>query len=69
MTVTVVASDAVQAELHAKVALILGSRAGREYLAELRDVEGLMVLQDGNTVASSGMGRLLLKDSMHPGRA
>ena len=46
-TVTVLAATTVQAEVAAKVALILGSRAGRRYL-DAQGLSGLLVHRDGH---------------------
>ncbi len=57
LTVTVVAPDTTQADLHALVALLLGSREGRRYLARQRGVEGLLVREDGRRFTTPGWGR------------
>ena len=67
LTVTVIAADAVQADLHAKVALILGASPGGEYLAGLTGVEGILVLQDGSNTTTSGLERYLLNPGTNPG--
>lgn len=55
LSVTVVAPDVLQAEAAAKVALILGSQAGLEWLEEQDSICGLLALQDGHLVYSSGL--------------
>lgn len=47
MSVTVVAEDVLQAETAAKQAMILGSRAAREWLDSRPDLTGILALQDG----------------------
>lgn len=54
LSVTVVAPNAMQADLHALVALLLGSEAGWQYLTRQRDVEGLLIHEDGIQLASPG---------------
>jgi len=56
-TVTVVAPTAVEAELTAKIALILGSREGQAYL-ETRGLSGLLVGHDGRQHV---VGKLVLE--------
>ncbi len=51
LSVTVVAPEAVAADVYAKAALILGISAGFEFLQSL-GAEGLMVLADGSVLAS-----------------
>jgi FAD:protein FMN transferase len=50
---TVVAPDAVQAEVGAKVALILGSRAGLEWIQARPGMAALLVLDNGQVIANS----------------
>jgi thiamine biosynthesis lipoprotein len=45
--VTVLAPSALEADVHAKVALILGAEAGVQYLTDQPSVEGLVVRSDG----------------------
>jgi thiamine biosynthesis lipoprotein len=52
LTATVVAPNVMEAEMAAKVVLILGSRAGREWLAQRPNCTGLVVLQDGQVMGS-----------------
>ena len=48
LSVTVVAPTATQADLHAKVVLMLGSVEGRRYLERLLDIEALLIGEDGS---------------------
>jgi Membrane-associated lipoprotein involved in thiamine biosynthesis len=49
-TATVIAEDVMEAEAWAKVALILGSRAGTERLNRLNNLAYLLVLEDGSII-------------------
>lgn len=60
-TATVIAPDAKQADLHAKVTLLLGSQKGLLHLSDLPGVEGILVLQDGRKLTTAGIGRNLLE--------
>jgi thiamine biosynthesis lipoprotein len=53
ITATVVAPTAVEAEAAAKVALILGSRRGAEWLEARPGLAGLLVLEDGRVVRTA----------------
>lgn len=55
ISVTIIAPDLLQAETAAKVALILGSEAGLEWLENHYELDGLLALQDGRVIYSSGM--------------
>jgi FAD:protein FMN transferase len=57
MTVTVIAPDTVQAETAAKVVLILGSRAGLEWLENQPGLSALLALQDGQIMRSSRLAK------------
>jgi FAD:protein FMN transferase len=59
MSATVVATDALQAEAAAKVVLILGSQLGMEWLESRSQFSGLLALQDGRILYSSGMSQYL----------
>jgi FAD:protein FMN transferase len=59
MSVTVVASDTLQAEAAAKTVLILGSQAGLDWLEEQYQVAGFLALQDGRLLYSRGMDQYL----------
>ncbi|MBI4307358.1 MAG: FAD:protein FMN transferase [Chloroflexi bacterium] len=59
LSVTVVAPNAAQAELHAKAVLVLGSRQGYKYLARQTAVEALLVHQDGAVLWTPGFRRYL----------
>lgn len=63
LSVTVVAKDPVQAELYAKVALILGAQDGWKYLAGLTSTEAILVLQDGSNAITHGLPDYLWRDS------
>jgi FAD:protein FMN transferase len=56
-TVTVVAADAVEADVHAMVAMILGSLEGCRYLERQTDVEGLLVTEGGQRMITSGFSQ------------
>lgn len=55
-TVTVVAQNVVEADMHAKVALLLGSEEGYRYIERQADVEALLVREDGR-LTTSGFSR------------
>jgi FAD:protein FMN transferase len=55
VSVTITATDLLQAETAAKVVLILGSKAGLEWLENHYELDGLLALQDGRVLYSSGM--------------
>lgn len=57
LSVTVVAPSAVRADLYAKVALILGSAAGRDLLERAGDIEGLLIDEAGEQVTTAGFTR------------
>ena len=59
LTVTVVAASCSLAETAAKVALILGSRAGLAWIEARPGLAGLLVLEDGRVVRSRRMVRFL----------
>ena len=50
LTATVIAPSAARAEVAAKVALILGSQAGRTWLAARPELAGCLVLDDGRQI-------------------
>jgi thiamine biosynthesis lipoprotein len=54
LTVTVVAGDAIEADLHALVVMILGADAGFRYLECQPGVEGLLLCADGRRLATPG---------------
>jgi len=56
-SVTVVAANAREANLHAITALILGSKEGLRYLAAQYDIEGLAVDQEGGVRTTPGFCR------------
>ena len=55
MSATVTAPDLLQAEAAAKVVLILGSKAGLEWLESHYELAGLLALQDGRLIYSTAM--------------
>lgn len=55
LTATIIAADGPTAEVAAKVALILGSRAGMAWLEERPTLAGLLVLEDGRVLQSHRM--------------
>jgi len=55
LSATVIAPTAMQAEVAAKVALILGSRAGLEWIEARRELAALLVLDDGYVAQSKRM--------------
>jgi thiamine biosynthesis lipoprotein len=59
LTVTVIAPTVMQAEAAAKAALILGSRAGLEWIEAHPDFAGLFILDDGQMVYSQKMEEYL----------
>jgi thiamine biosynthesis lipoprotein len=59
LAATVVAPDGPSAEMAAKVALILGSQAGRAWLDERPTLAGLLVLEDGRIIRSRRMNAYL----------
>lgn len=52
LSATIIAPSACEAEMAAKVTLILGSGAGLDWLEERPALAGLLVLEDGTVVAS-----------------
>jgi FAD:protein FMN transferase len=54
ISATVLAPDALQSEMAAKMVLILGSREGLRWLEEQPEMEGLFVLENHETVETSG---------------
>lgn len=52
LTATVIAENALDAEVGAKVCLILGSKAGLEWIEARPDLAALLVLEDGRVFAS-----------------
>jgi thiamine biosynthesis lipoprotein len=55
LTATAIAPTAVEAEMAAKCALILGAREGTAWLDARPDYYGLLALEDGQAVYSQGM--------------
>lgn len=63
MSATVIAPSASQAEVAAKVAMILGSRAGMRWLNARPLLAGLLVLQDHRVLKSTRLDDLLWRES------
>jgi thiamine biosynthesis lipoprotein len=59
VTATVVASNAIRAEALAKASLILGGKAGLEWLERQEDAAALVVLQSGDVLFTRSMENLL----------
>ncbi len=59
LTATVVAPTAAEAEIAAKAALILGSRAGLEWVEARKDLAALLVLENGQIVRSERISEFL----------
>jgi thiamine biosynthesis lipoprotein len=68
LSATVVAPDGPTAEMAAKVALILGSRAGLAWLDARPTLAGLVVLEEGRILSSRRMDAYLDQNSL-PARA
>lgn len=67
LSVTVVASDAKEANLYAVATMILGSDAGLQYLAAQRGVDALAVRQDGGLRCTEGFWAYVWSEP-RPGR-
>lgn len=59
LTVTVIASDAMEAEAAAKAAFILGSRAGLEWIEAHPKLAACLILEDGKRLHSHRMDEFL----------
>ena len=57
LSVTVIAQRAAIAEVFAKVALILGARAGVRYLESVPHVEGLLITNDNRVLGTSNISK------------
>jgi thiamine biosynthesis lipoprotein len=66
LTATIVAPTTVQAEVAAKVVVILGSRAGLEWLEAHPALAGLLVCEDGRLIASSRLADFVWREP-YPG--
>jgi thiamine biosynthesis lipoprotein len=62
MAATVVAPDVLEAEAAAKAALILGSRAGIEWLEADSGLAGILVLENGDYLYSCNMEKYLWRN-------
>lgn len=63
LSVTVIGERVATAEVFAKVALIIGSRHGLNYLETIPDVEGLLVTTDGGVLQTSGLNHYFDRDN------
>ena len=63
LTATVIAPDALQAEMAAKVALISGSRGGMDWLEERPELAGLLILESGELLYSKRMEAFLWRQA------
>jgi len=61
LTVTVIAPNAMEADLHALVALLLGAKDGLRYLIHQQGVEGLLVKNDGAHFTTPGFERYVVR--------
>ena len=57
LTATVLSKDLVDAEAWAKSALILGSELGKQQLDSVKGIEYFFVLDNGNSIESSGFSK------------
>ena len=57
VSVSATAATAAQAEIAAKVVLILGTTAGRAWLVRQRGVEALLVTTDGQVIQTPGLAK------------
>ena len=55
VSVTVIAQRVALAEVYAKTALILGVEAGRHWLNQVPEAEGLLVRDDGKLITTDGL--------------
>ncbi len=62
VSVTAIGPDVLQAEAAAKTVLILGSRAGLEWLEDHPPLSGLLVLQHGRVLYSSGLDEFVWRE-------
>jgi len=66
VSVTVIAPTAVEAEMAAKMVLIMGSQAGLNWLEEQSTLSGLLVLENGHVLHSQRVEDYLWKNSVEP---
>jgi FAD:protein FMN transferase len=59
LTATIIAPDALQAEMAAKTALILGSQAGFDWLNARPEFTGLLVLENGEVLGTERLPQYL----------
>lgn len=64
LSATVIASSASQAEIAAKVALILGTPAGLEWIDTRPQCAGLLVTEDGRMIASARFEEYVLRETL-----
>lgn len=62
LSATVIAPNASQAEIAAKVALILGTRAGLQWIDARPHLAGLLVAEDGHMIASARFEEYILRE-------
>jgi thiamine biosynthesis lipoprotein len=55
VSVTVIAHRVALAEVYAKTALIMGVEAGRDWLNDLPEAEGLLIRDDGQLITTDGL--------------
>ena len=64
LSATVIAPTTQDAEVAAKAALILGSRAGTEWIEARENLAGLLVLEDGQVIHSSRLQNYFWSESV-----
>ncbi len=62
ISATVLAQDALQSEMAAKMALILGSREGLRWIEEQAGMQALLALDNGETVETNGFDQYRWRD-------
>ncbi len=63
LTATVIAPNAMQAEMSAKVALISGSQRGMDWLESQPELAGILILENGEQLYSQRMKQFLWRQS------
>lgn len=63
LSVTVIGERVATAEVFSKVALIIGSRHGLNYLETIPNVEGLLVTANGGVLQTSGLNHYFDRDN------
>lgn len=64
LSATVIAPTTQDAEVAAKVALILGSRTGLEWIEARENLAGLLVLEDGRVIHSSRLDKYFWSETV-----